>query len=209
MPMKNIIFANIRAALACPIFMLSLLISLNAQAQDNEIKSAQKNVSPQENNEGLWNSFVNNIAQTWDAPQQQDLFLPVLTRHNRHTHSKKQIEGYNEHPWGGGYGISRYDEKGNWHGIYAMAFKDSFNKWEPVAGYAYEKIWQPLDDKEFRLGAGYITAISARDNYDYIPFPMVLPLVSAGYSRLTFQTTYVPGTNSKGNVLFGWFRFQF
>ena len=96
MPMKNIIFANIRAALACPIFMLSLLISLNAQAQDNEIKSAQENVSPQENNEGLWDSFTNNIAETWNTPQQQDLFLPVLTRHNRHTHSKKQIEGYND-----------------------------------------------------------------------------------------------------------------
>lgn len=90
-----------------------------------------------------------------------------------------------------------------------MAFKDSFNHWEPVAGYGYEKIWQPFSDQAFRLGAGYIAAISARENYDYVPFPMVLPLVSAGYSRVTFQATYVPGTNTKGNVLFGWFRFQF
>jgi palmitoyl transferase len=207
--MKNIISANYRAVLPCLITALSLLVSINVHAQENVINNQAQNVSSQDNNEGLWSSFKNNITETWNAPQNQDLFLPVLTRHNRHTHSKKQIEGYNEHPWGGGYGISRYDEKGNWHALYAMAFKDSFNKWEPVAGYGYEKIWQPLDDKEFRLGAGYIAAVSARDNYDYVPFPMVLPLVSAGYSRLTFQATYVPGTSTKGNVLFGWFRWDF
>ena len=53
---------------------------------------------------------------------------------------------------GAGYGISRYDSDGDWHGIYIMAFKDSFNKWEPIGGYAYEKIWRPLDDKDFRRG---------------------------------------------------------
>lgn len=209
MPMKNLYSVNYRGAPYFLFFTIALLLSANVQAQENVINSPGGNITVQDNNEGLWDSFKNNITETWGAPQQQDLFLPVLTRHNRHTHSKKQIEGYNEHPWGGGYGISRYDEKGNWHALYAMAFKDSFNKWEPVAGYGYEKIWQPLQDKKFRLGAGYIAAVSARDNYDYVPFPMVLPLVSAGYSRLTFQATYVPGSGSKGNVLFGWFRVQF
>ncbi|KQN68532.1 lipid IV(A) palmitoyltransferase PagP [Rahnella rivi] len=207
--MKNNHFVNIRAVVSYSFFTLSLLGAGYVQAGESHIIPPAQAVSGQENNDGLWSTFKNNIAETWNAPQQQDLFLPVLTRHNRHTHSKKQIDGYNEHPWGGGYGVSRYDEKGNWHALYAMAFKDSFNKWEPVAGYGYEKIWQPLSDKEFRLGAGYVAAVSARDNYDYVPFPMVLPLVSAGYSRLTFQATYVPGGNSKGNVLFGWFRFQF
>ena len=207
--MKNNHFVNIRAVVSYSFFTLSLLGAGYVQAGESHIFPPAQAVSGQENNDGLWSTFKNNIAETWNAPQQQDLFLPVLTRHNRHTHSKKQIDGYNEHPWGGGYGVSRYDEKGNWHALYAMAFKDSFNKWEPVAGYGYEKIWQPLSDKEFRLGAGYVAAVSARDNYDYVPFPMVLPLVSAGYSRLTFQATYVPGGNSKGNVLFGWFRFQF
>lgn len=207
--MKNNHFVNIRAVVSYSFFTLSLLGAGYVKAGESHIIPPAQAVSGQENNDGLWSTFKNNIAETWNAPQQQDLFLPVLTRHNRHTHSKKQIDGYNEHPWGGGYGVSRYDEKGNWHALYAMAFKDSFNKWEPVAGYGYEKIWQPLSDKEFRLGAGYVAAVSARDNYDYVPFPMVLPLVSAGYSRLTFQATYVPGGNSKGNVLFGWFRFQF
>lgn len=209
MPMKNLYSVNYRGAPYFLFFTISLLLSANVQAQESIINPHRGDMTVQDNNEGLWDLFKSNITETWDAQQQQDLFLPVLTRHNRHTHSKKQIEGYNEHPWGGGYGISRYDEKGNWHALYTMAFKDSFNKWEPVAGYGYEKIWQPLQDKQFRLGAGYIAAVSARDNYDYVPFPMVLPLVSAGYSRLTFQATYVPGSGRKGNVLFGWFRVQF
>ncbi len=40
---------------------------------------------------------------------------------------------------GAGFGVSRWDEKGNWHGLYLMAFKDSFNKWEPIGGYGWEK----------------------------------------------------------------------
>ncbi len=36
-------------------------------------------------------------------------------------------------------GPSRWDDKGNWHGLYMMAFKDSFNKWEPIGGYGWEK----------------------------------------------------------------------
>ena len=44
---------------------------------------------------------------------------------------------------GAGFGQSRWDEKGNWHGIYLMAFKDSFNKWEPIGGYGWEKTGVP------------------------------------------------------------------
>ena len=132
--MKNNHFVNIRAVVSYSFFTLSLLGAGYVQAGESHIIPPAQAVSGQENNDGLWSTFKNNIAETWNAPQQQDLFLPVLTRHNRHTHSKKQIDGYNEHPWGGGYGVSRYDEKGNWHALYAMAFKDSFNKWEPVAG---------------------------------------------------------------------------
>jgi len=207
--MKNLKSALLKSGAWFYIITLSLFCSTSAIAGNNEKITPDINVSSTNSDESWWSSFKGDITDTWTSPQQQDIYLPVLTRHNRHTHSKSQIDSYNEHPWGGGYGVSRYDEKGNWHGLYAIAFKDSFNKWEPVAGYGYEKIWQPLEDKDFRLGVGYVAAVSARDNYDYVPFPMVLPLVSAGYSRLTFQATYIPGANSKGNVLFGWLRYSF
>ncbi len=82
-----------------------------------------------------WNTFTNNLQQTWRQSQESDLYLPAITWHNRWTYDDEHIERYNERPWGAGGGISGYDEKGNWHGLYLMAFKDSYNKWEPLTFY--------------------------------------------------------------------------
>ncbi|KAF1370933.1 hypothetical protein FHR25_000060 [Yokenella regensburgei] len=84
-------------------------------------------------------------------------------------------------PGGAGFGASRWDEKGNWHGLYLMAFKDSFNKWEPIGGYGWESTWRPLTDQNFHVGLGYTVGVTARDNWNYIPIPVVLPLASVGY----------------------------
>jgi hypothetical protein len=35
--------------------------------------------------------------------------------------------------------LSRYNDSGNWSALYAMAFKDSHNKWQPIVGYGWEK----------------------------------------------------------------------
>ncbi|SUG39186.1 phospholipid:lipid A palmitoyltransferase [Salmonella enterica subsp. arizonae] len=104
---------------------------------------------------------------------------------------------------------SRWDDKGNWHGLYMMAFKDSFNKWEPIGGYGWEKTWRPLEDDHFRLGLGFTAGVTARDNWHYIPVPVLLPLASIGYGSATFQMTYIPGSYNNGNVYFAWMRFQF
>lgn len=156
-----------------------------------------------------WQSFSNKVTTTWNDPQQYDLYVPAITWHNRATYDREHINKYNERPWGAGGGISRYDEKGNWNGLYVMAFKDSFNKWEPFGGYGWEKIWRPVEDRDFRLGLGYTAGVTARDNWKYIPVPAVLPLASIGYSKATFQMTYIPGTHNNGNVYFAWFRWQF
>ena len=109
---------------------------------------------------------------------------------------------------GAGYGISRYDSDGDWHGIYIMAFRDSFNKWEPIGGYAYEKIWRPLDDKDFRRGwASPPASPRVTTGNTFLSGP--LPLASIGYQRLTFRATYIPGTYNNGNVFFAPLRWQF
>ncbi|WMQ73283.1 MAG: Lipid A palmitoyltransferase PagP [Sodalis sp.] len=88
---------------------------------------------------GLWQQFSQNVAETWRNSPHQDLYVPAITWHNRFTYDDEHIRRYNKRSLGAGYGISRYDEKGNWHAIYVTAFKDSFNKWEPFSGYAWEK----------------------------------------------------------------------
>ena len=158
---------------------------------------------------GTWQDFSSKVATTWDQPQGYDLYVPAITWHNRWTYDQQHIDKYNERPWGAGGGISRYDEKGNWNGLYLMAFKDSFNKWEPFGGYGWEKIWRPLNNQDVRLGLGYTAGVTARDNWKYIPIPAVLPLASIGYRKATFQMTYIPGTHNNGNVYFAWLRWQF
>ncbi|TCW00271.1 antimicrobial peptide resistance and lipid A acylation protein PagP [Biostraticola tofi] len=158
---------------------------------------------------GIWQSLVSNVQETWQHSPQRDLYLPVITWHNRFTYDNDHIKRYNERPWGAGYGISRHDENGDWHGIYLMAFKDSFNHWEPFGGYAWEKQWYPSANKKFRLGAGYTAGFTLRENWKYLPVPAVLPLASVSYGDLTFQATYIPGSYNNGNVFFGWLRWSF
>nr|WP_237391207.1 lipid IV(A) palmitoyltransferase PagP [Cedecea sulfonylureivorans] len=156
-----------------------------------------------------WQIFSDNVSQTWNAPEHYDLYVPAITWHARFAYDKEKTDLYNERPWGAGFGQSRWDDQGNWHGIYLMAFKDSYNKWEPIGGYGWEKTWRPLADERFHLGLGYTVGATARDNWNYIPVPVLLPLASIGYGPATFQMTYIPGTYNNGNVYFAWLRFQF
>lgn len=52
---------------------------------------------------------------------------------------EKKTNRYNETPWGFGMGKYRYDNDGDWHSLYAMAFMDSNNRVQPIMGYGFEK----------------------------------------------------------------------
>ncbi len=181
------------------VFWVLLCMSSTSLAQSVD----QTNIN---DSSSRWQKLVSAMSGVWLEPTQQDFYLPVITWHNRYMYDDEHLHRYNERPWGAGVGISRYDREGNWHGLYAMAFKDSFNRWEPFIGYAREYQWAPFDARDFRLGAGFTLGVTARDNWRYIPFPALLPLASVSYRRVTFQATYIPGTYNNGNVFFGWFR---
>jgi len=202
---------NIRNVIREIIFFGAISVSASASANNSGTNpvSDPDTIQYKSLAANVWSDFTDKVSTTWNDSDAQDLYLPVITWHNRLTYDKEKTDKYNERPWGGGYGISRYDEKGNWNGIYFMAFKDSHNKWEPIGCYGWEKIWTPAVDKNFRLGLGYTAAVTARDDYEYIPIPIVLPLASVGYNKLTFQATYIPGTYNNGNVFFAWLRYQF
>jgi len=157
-----------------------------------------------------WNGFTDTVAQTWNDPQHTDLYLPFISWHARFMYDKEKTDHYNENPWGGGLGVSRYNDSGDWSALYAMAFKDSHNEWQPIIGYGWEKGWYPGSSQDIRLGAGLTAGITAREDFgNYIPLPIILPLFSAGYKAVNVQFTYIPGTYNNGNVLFAWFRYAF
>ncbi len=49
------------------------------------------------------------------------------------------------------------------------------------------KTRRPLEDDNFRLGLGFTAGVTARDNWNYIPIPVLLPLASIGYGPATFR----------------------
>lgn len=154
---------------------------------------------------GWLDQVEDTLKQTWNSDQ-YELYVPLHTWHNRRMYTADKVKTYNENPWGIGFGKYRYDSDGNWHGIYAMEFADSHHNIEPIAGYGYEKIWRPTEN--WRLGVGYTAGVTMREDYHWIPIPLVLPLASIEYKKFSLQTTYVPGGKGNGNVLFTWARWQ-
>jgi len=154
---------------------------------------------------GIWSDAKNTLSETWSASN-YELYVPINTWHNRHYYSQEKIDGYNEQPWGLGIGKYRYDEDGDWHGIYAMAFTDSHSKVQPVAGYAFQKMWRPSN--HVRLGAGYTLGVTLREDFNYMPLPVIAPLASIEYKQLALQSTYIFGGKGNGNILFTWIKWQ-
>jgi lipid IVA palmitoyltransferase len=156
-------------------------------------------------NPSLWSNIQDSLSQTWQS-QNYELYIPVNTWHNRSFYSSEKINSFNEQPWGIGVGKYQYDADGDWNALFGMVFLDSHNRWEPIVGYGFEKTWRPND--EIRLGAGYTVGFTMRQDMHYVPIPIILPLVSVEYKQIAVQSTYVPGGNGNGNILFTWLRWQ-
>ena len=56
--------------------------------------------------------------------QRLSFIIPINTWHNQHYYRAEKIDGVNEWPSGLGVGKYRYDEDGDWHGLYATVFLD-------------------------------------------------------------------------------------
>ena len=133
-----------------------------------------------------WTFVKDTLSQTWDA-NDYELYVPINTWHNRSYYTSEKIDGYNEHPWGLGVGKYRFDNDGDWHGLYAMVFADSHKQMQPVAGYGFQKIWHATDD--FRLGGGYTLGFTLREDFNYLPIPIIAPLASVEYKQFALQST--------------------
>lgn len=140
------------------------------------------------------------LHQVWTEGN-TELYLSGYAWHNRYTYPREKIKTYNEAAWGGGLGKGLFDEKGDWHGLFAFAFLDSHSNVEPVVGYAYLKV--ATLHKDLKAGIGYTLLVTSRTDINHnIPFPGALPWASIFYKRTTIAATYIPGFNHNGNVLY-------
>lgn len=151
-----------------------------------------------------WISFFKpmcqRLHQVWTEGD-TELYVSGYAWHNRYTYRPEKIKTYNEAAWGGGFGKALFDERGNWHGLYGIAFLDSHRHIEPAFGYAYLKVAHFNND--FKAGIGYSVLVTSRpDIINGIPFPGVLPWASIFYKKTTLAATYIPGAAGAGNVLY-------
>ncbi len=140
------------------------------------------------------------LKQIW-TDGDTEAYFSGYAWHNRYIYSPEKIRKYNENAWGGGLGKGLFDEKGNWHGLYAIAFLDSHSDIEPVVGYAH--LWVSSLTDNLKAGIGYSILVTARsDINNYMPFPGAVPWAAVFYKKVTVAASYVPGNSSNGNVLF-------
>lgn len=154
---------------------------------------------------GLWSRVQVSLSNTWDS-EKYELYIPINTWHNRSYYTDEKIDSYNEQPWGLGVGKYRFDDDGDWHGLYAMVFQDSHNDAEPVAGYAFQHMWRPTE--ALHLGLGYTLGATIRKDLHYVPLPVIAPVASVTYKKLALQSTYILGGEGNGNILFTSLRWQ-
>lgn len=137
-----------------------------------------------------------------------ELYLPFHSHHLRGQYSAEKLKTYQENPLGFGVGYGLYDWKGNWDGVFAMAFQDSHSKPMYMAGYGWQAVWRPLQDA--RVGLGYAAGLAARsDIWGYKPFPVVVPVGSVAYRNFSLNGTFIPGGRGWGNVAFFWAKWEF
>ncbi|KTD17909.1 lipid IV(A) palmitoyltransferase PagP [Legionella jordanis] len=151
-----------------------------------------------------WPSWFQGICrrshQIWNEGN-NELYVTGYAWHNRYTYPKHKLDSYNELAFGGGLGKGFYDEDGDWHGVFAIAFLDSHKNIEPAVGYAFLKVAHL--GQNTRLGAGYTVLVTQRpDIFHGIPFPGLLPWLSFNYGHLSLLGTYIPGAKGAGNVVF-------
>lgn len=162
-------------------------------------------VLSQDEREGGW------LRRAWDGSKRiwsqgtWDLYLSGYVWHLPFAYSPERQAELNDLAWGGGLGKTLTDEQDNQRSLYFLATKDSYYKWQFMAGYTWMARWK-IANSRFRFGAGYTAFLMARNDYlNYIPIPVLLPLVNAGTNRFSLFGTYVP----VGNVFYFFGRLSF
>lgn len=156
----------------------------------------------------IYSTAADHVKDTW-AEGKVELYVPFLSYHMPFAYSAESRAQQNEYPAGGGIGLGRYNNSGNYEGTYAMAFLDSNSAMSYMVGYAWIPTWN-VGESEVKVGVGLTGFLmSRRDYFGGIPFPGALPVASISYKQLSLQASYIPGGQGNGNVLFAWGKWSF
>ena len=159
-----------------------------------------------EDTTGWFDRVRTELDDTWRLGT-TEYYATFRTWHTPWAYTEEQNKQYQNWPPGFGVGRGHFDAKGNWHGLYAMGFQDSHFKPEWVVGYGWKTYWNPVGD--IKVGLGYTAGLTTREDVGhYTPIPIILPVVSADYGKLSVEGAYVPGGKGFGNVMLLWLKWR-
>ncbi len=170
--------------------------------------------SPLLADEAQYNTFASSIREHVLRPYEQgqwDIYMLGYGWHSPDGYSHQHRKELNQWSYGAGAGRRWVDENGHEDLLYAFAFLDSHKKIEPIAGYGRQWLTHPIGGM-LSLGAGFTVAVTARaDILHYVPFPIILPVVSAKVHRASLMAVILPrlGSISKGTTVLAWGRYSF
>ena len=151
------------------------------------------------------------VGSTSDLVKNGDwnVLIPLRMYHMPFAYSKEQRADQNNNPMPGiGIGRGKYLANGNWAGVYAMEFHESYDKPEWHLAYNYNWLWKT--EGGIRYGWGATAGLMMRNDYaNYTPLPFILPTFHLGYGRVSLEAAYVPGIKKgTANVALFWLRIQ-
>jgi palmitoyl transferase len=96
----------------------------------------------------------------------------------------------NDAAYGGGFGRTLTDARGQRRTFYFTVIRDSH--WNPQYSVGY--MWLARTSMRGpRLGVGYSAFLIGREEYNYLPVPLALPTMSLGWDPAEVIMMYVPG----------------
>jgi lipid IVA palmitoyltransferase len=139
------------------------------------------------------NTACRKVVDTYDQGG-NELLLSGWSWHIPATWTPERRAEENEKAWGAGW--ARTVEKGNdTDTVYFLVFSDSHKKPEFNLGYAWNRFWGG-DRRGPQVGLGYTAFVMQRqDIAKGIPFPVILPLFSARWDKVTLHSTFIPTLN--------------
>lgn len=137
--------------------LLTLSLLGVAQASDAPVGLATSNVpagqaaSVSSGTQQAWyDTAWSHVKQTWNDGR-VEAYVPFWTYHLPFAYTPSQRENYNEFPAGFGLGKGRFNNSGNWEGIYAMGFRDSHGDPSFMLGYGWIPTWR-VNQSDFKVG---------------------------------------------------------
>lgn len=147
-------------------------------------------------------AYKETLLTTWEKGR-LEVIVPAHTWHNRAHYSKRQIDDWNEDPWGLGLAKTYVNEHGNRQRLLALTFQDSHNKPEPTFGYSWQAVWRA--DRTFRPTLGFVAGFTMRDELYYIPVPAAIPIVGLDIGPLSLEASYI----FFADIAFAWVTWRF